>query len=203
MMKELLEKLAKGEVTVDEVLAAIDEADKEKVPRSRLNDKNEEIKELKKEIDNRDKQIADLQKAAKGNEELTKQIEDLKKTNDDWQNKYKNYQLETAIKLAAKDAKDASDILAFINRDGLELQDDGTVKGLDEALKSLKESKPYLFVEETPPGLAGRKPHMPEKLNPIDYQGKNPFSKEHFNLTEQARLFKEDPELYKQLKAQA
>lgn len=32
---------------------------------------------------------------------------------------------------------------------------------------------------------------------------KNPFSKEHFNLTEQGRLLKDDPELYKQLKAQA
>lgn len=32
---------------------------------------------------------------------------------------------------------------------------------------------------------------------------KNPFSKEHFNLTEQGRLLKEEPELYRQLKAQA
>lgn len=32
---------------------------------------------------------------------------------------------------------------------------------------------------------------------------KNPFSKEHFNLTEQGRLLKENPDLYKQLKAQA
>lgn len=32
---------------------------------------------------------------------------------------------------------------------------------------------------------------------------KNPFSKEHFNLTEQGRIFKEDPDLYKKLKAEA
>ncbi|GGJ86011.1 hypothetical protein GCM10007063_05620 [Lentibacillus kapialis] len=32
---------------------------------------------------------------------------------------------------------------------------------------------------------------------------KNPFSKDHFNLTEQTRLYKEDPEKYKQLKAAA
>lgn len=31
----------------------------------------------------------------------------------------------------------------------------------------------------------------------------NPFSKKHFNLTEQAKLFSENPELYKQLKAEA
>ncbi|GIO18150.1 hypothetical protein J18TS1_12500 [Oceanobacillus oncorhynchi subsp. incaldanensis] len=33
--------------------------------------------------------------------------------------------------------------------------------------------------------------------------GSNPFAKETFNLTEQARLYREEPEKYKQLKAQA
>lgn len=32
---------------------------------------------------------------------------------------------------------------------------------------------------------------------------RNPFTKEHWNLTEQGRIYNEDPELYKQLKAQA
>lgn len=196
-MKELLEKLTKGETTIEEVLKAIDEADKEKIPRSRLNDKIDEIKDLKDEISNRDKQIGELQKAVKGNDDLTKQIEDLKKANDDWQGKYKETQLNTAIKLAAKGAKDANDILAFIKKDGLELQEDGNVKGLEEALKGLKESKPYLFEEV---GLKGRKPNETIQTPP---GVKNPWSKEHFNLTEQGRIFKEDPVLAKQLMAQA
>lgn len=50
-------------------------------------------------------------------------------------------------------------------------------------------------VKET---LAGK----PPKVN-ADPTFKNPFSKEHFNLTEQGKLYKENPELYKQLKAQA
>ncbi len=32
---------------------------------------------------------------------------------------------------------------------------------------------------------------------------KNPFSKDNFNLTEQGRIFKENPDLYKKLKAEA
>jgi hypothetical protein len=32
---------------------------------------------------------------------------------------------------------------------------------------------------------------------------KNPFSREHFNLTEQSRLFKTDRDLYERLKAAA
>jgi len=193
-MKDLLEKLSKGETTVDEVLTAIDENTKGMVPRTRLNDKNDEIKDLKTEIANRDKQIADLQTSVKGNDDLTKQIEDLKKANDDWQNKFKTTQLETAIKLAAKEAKDANDILAFIKRDGLELQEDGTVKGLEDALKTLKESKPYLFAEEAP-GLAGRKPHVP---------GNAPkgITKEQFQAMgyqDRVKLYNENPDLYNQL----
>lgn len=39
------------------------------------------------------------------------------------------------------------------------------------------------------------------KAADTDYKGKNPFSKEHFNLTEQAKLEVENPDLAKQLKA--
>ena len=56
---------------------------------------------------------------------------------------YKQSQL--AVVAVAKDANDADDILAFINKDELELQDDGTVKGLDKAIETLKEAKPYLY----------------------------------------------------------
>jgi hypothetical protein len=51
--------------------------------------------------------------------------------------------------------------------------------------------------------LKGRKPHDPNPTDPAGYKGVNPFKKESFNLTEQAKLFNENPELYKQLKAQA
>lgn len=197
-MKDLLEKLAKGESTVDEVLTAIEDSKKDLIPRSRLNDKNDEIKGLKEEISQRDKQIGELQQLSKGNEALEKQLEDLKKANDDWQGRFKETQLNNAIKLAvAKDAIDANDILHFINKEGMELLEDGTVKGLEDAVKMLRESKSYLFSEE---GLRGRKPN--DNPNPPSTV-KNPFSKEHFNLTEQGRLYREDPELYKTLKAQA
>ena len=47
----------------------------------------------------------------------------------------------------------------------------------------------------------GRTPPLND--NTSDYKGKNPFSKEHFNLTSQAKLQVENPELAKQLKAAA
>ena len=195
-MKELLEKIAKGETTVDDVLAAIDEADKEKVPRSRLNDKNDEIKELKAELSNRDEQINGLKKAAKGNEKLEEQLKSLEQQNQEWEQKYKQTQIDTAIKLAAKDAKDPADVLAFIKKDSLQLNEDGTISGLDEALKSLRESKAYLFAEEQqPPGLKGRNPFPPQ-------QQQSSITKEQFNkMTYQDRvnLYNDNPDLYNQL----
>lgn len=199
-MKELLERLTKGETTVDEVIKAIENDKKDYVPRSRLNDKNEEIKQLQDQIKERDGQVEQLKKAVKGNEDFEKKIADLQKKNEDWESKYKQTQIDTAIKLAAKDAKDPADVLAFVKREGLELNEDGTVKGLDEALKGLRESKPYLFGEETP-GLRGRTPHTPP--NPNEKHTMNPWSKETFNLTEQGKLLRENPELAKQLQETA
>lgn len=198
-MKELLERLKNGEASVDEVLAKIEEGKKDMVPRSRLNDKNEEIKELKAEIENRDKQISDLEKTVKGNEDLEKQIQDLKAENESWAQKYQQTQIDAAIKLAAKDARDPADVLAFIKKDDLKLEDDGTVKGLDDALKELRESKPYLFDEG--PKLKGRTPNT-EGATP-EHTGPNPWKKETLNLTEQARILKQDPELAEKLKTQA
>jgi hypothetical protein len=51
--------------------------------------------------------------------------------------------------------------------------------------------------------LGGRNPNNPNPPNPTDYKGKNPWKKDSINLTEQARILREDPELAKQLQAQA
>lgn len=149
----LLGQFKDGEIDKQKVLDAIDESKSGMVPRSRLNDKNAEIDELKAEISNRDEQIAKLQDSVKDDSEIQKELDELKNKNAEWQSKYQESQLNNAVKLAvAKEANDANDILAFINQDELELQDDGTVKGLDKAIESLKESKPYLFADNTPKG---------------------------------------------------
>lgn len=154
----LLGRFKDGEIDKQKVIDAIDESKSGMVPRSRLNDKNTEIEELKEEISKRDKQIVKLQDSVKDDSEIQKELEELKNQNSEWETKYKETQLNNAVKLAvAKEANDANDILAFINKDELELVDDGTVKGLDEAIKTLKESKPYLFassksVGKTPQG---------------------------------------------------
>ena len=159
----LLGQFKDGEIDKQKVIDAIDESKSGMVPRSRLNDKNAEIDELKAEITNRDEQIAKLHDSVKDDSELQKELDELKDKNAEWQTKYQESQLNNAVKLAvAKDANDADDILAFINKDELELQDNGKVKGLDKAIESLKESKPYLFAESKP---SGRTPDDGKSVN--------------------------------------
>jgi hypothetical protein len=194
-MKEVLslfEKFQSGELTAEQFEAEVTKADY--VPRKRLNDKITEVNTLKDEIKARDGQILDLQKAVKGNEELEKKLTDLERANGDWAAKYKKTQIETAIKLAAKDAKDPADVLAFINKDGLELSEDGTVKGLDEALKTLRESKSYLFGDVSP-GLKGRQPNNP----PGEPKGVTKEQFKSMGYTDRLKLYNENPDLYNQL----
>ncbi|MGZ9442934.1 phage scaffolding protein [Staphylococcus epidermidis] len=186
----LLGQFKDGEIDKQKVIDAIDESKSGMVPRSRLNDKNAEIDELKAEITNRDEQIAKLHDSVKDDSELQKELDELKDKNAEWQTKYQESQLNNAVKLAvAKDANDADDILAFINKDELELQDDGNVKGLDKAIESLKESKPYLFAESKP---SGRTPDDGKNVN-------GGITQEEFNnmsVAERTDLFVNDRKTY-------
>ncbi|MDF2790814.1 MAG: hypothetical protein K0S80_3915 [Neobacillus sp.] len=202
-MKELLEKLSKGETTIEDVLKAIDEADKEKVPRSRLNDKIEEVKELTNQLKERDTQLEELGKKAKGNEELLTQINELKEANKTTATEYQqklekqafDFTLEKAISSAQ--AKNPKAVKALLDLDKIKLDGESLI-GLEDQLTALKTSDGYLFGEDAK--LGGRKPND----NPNPPAGvKNPWSKEHFNLTQQAKILKEDPVLAQQLKAQA
>ncbi|MCG1573280.1 phage scaffolding protein [Staphylococcus epidermidis] len=186
----LLGQFKDGKIDEQKVIDAIDESKSDMVPRFRLNDKNAEIDELKAEITNRDEQIAKLQDSVKDDSELQKELDELKDKNAEWQSKYQESQLNNAVKLAvAKDANDADDILAFINKDELELQDDGNVKGLDKAIESLKESKPYLFAESKP---SGRTPDDGKSVN-------GGVTQEEFNnmsVAERTDLFVNDRKTY-------
>lgn len=189
----LLGQFKDGEIEKQKVLDAIDESKSGMVPRSRLNDKNAEIEELKAEISNRDEQIAKLQDSVKDDSEIQKELDELKNKNAEWQSKYQESQLNNAVKLAvAKEANDANDILAFINQDELELQEDGTVKGLDKAIESLKESKPYLFADNTPKG------NTPQDGNNPEFG----LTKEQFDnmsVAERTELFLNDRETHDKL----
>ena len=74
----------------------------------------------------------------------------------------------------------------------------GALVALDEGITQLAQSKPHLLIKTGARGSG----YSPATGKPAGLE-KNPWSKEHRNLTEQARLLHTQPELAAQLKAAA
>ncbi|WP_039944492.1 phage scaffolding protein [Thermicanus aegyptius] len=209
-LKELL-----GEELYNQLMAKL--GDKHKVavvsdgnwiPKDKFNEINEAKKQAEEALKERDKQLSDLKKAAEGNEELKKQIEQLQAENkaaaEKYEAKLQDMAVTTAIKLAvAGQVHDPDLVAALLDKSKIELDDSSNVKaGLDEQIKTLRQSKAFLFVEQK----SDKGPQF-KGVAPADGRDggstgiKNPWSKEHFNLTEQARILRENPELAKQLQS--
>src|SRR5690606_7427734 len=150
--------------TVEDVLQQIDAADKEKVPRSRLNDKISELKELEAQLKERDNQLEELGKKATGSEQLTEEINKLKQANEqqaqEYEAKLQQQAFDTKISDARRDAKvrNPKAVKALLDAENIKLDGDKLL-GLDDQLSALKESDAYLFVQEDAGTLAGRKPN--------------------------------------------
>lgn len=205
MTLEQLKEMGLDEEIAKKVLKVYQDSLKDKyIPIERFNEVNEEKKELKTQIEERDTQLKELKVKAAGNEELTAKITELENLNnttkEECETKIAALRKETSIELALKDekAKNIKAVKALLDLEKVSIDGDNLI-GLEEQLKTLKESDPYLFGEDT---LKGRGTNPPGEPMPPEYK-KNPFSKEHFNLTEQGRIYKEDPELAAKLKAAA
>lgn len=161
MNKEQLIEMGLTEEQAEKVLAAYKEDLKNFIPKTRFDEVNETKKELEQQIKERDKQLKELGEKVKGNEELEKQIKELQDSNqkakDEYETKIKNITLDNAIKLALKEnkAKYEDLLISKFDREKLTIKDDGTVEGLDEQIKSLKEGYKDLF--EQP--LSGHTPN--------------------------------------------
>ncbi len=108
-------------------------------------------------------QLETLKTTAGDNEALKTQIADLQTQNQQKEQEHKQELAElkmmSAIKMAiAADAQDSDLVAGLVDRKKLILGDDGKVTGLDEQIKTLKESKPFLFKQE-------------EKLKPNNKRG--------------------------------
>lgn len=144
---------------------------------------------LETQIKERDKQLETLKKTAGDKEKLESTIKQLQEENKSSKIKYeqdlKNLRIDSAVKLKLTNtAQDVDIVASLIDKTKLIVGDDGSVTGLDEQINPLKQSKPFLFKSDK------QRYEPKDGGNPIN----NPFSKEHFNLTEQGKLFRENPE---------
>jgi hypothetical protein len=200
MTKEQLIEMGLTEEQANKVLSAHTEALKGFIPKARFDEVNNTKKELEGQITDRDKQLKELQKKVKGNEELEKTIKDLQETNkatkEQYEAKIKDMTINAAIQAKLTDARYPDLLISKFDKSKLSIAEDGTVLGIDEQLKTLKESYKDLFK----PSLKGKEPN---NIGGSSLTTKNPWSKDNFNLTEQGRILKENPELAKQLMASA
>lgn len=158
---------------------------------------------LETQIKERDKQLETLKKTAGDKEKLEATIKQLQEDNKSAKTKYetdlKNLRIDSAVKLKLSGTAQDVDIVAgLIDKTKLIVSDDGTVAGLDEQINPLKTSKPFLFKDVK---LQKNKNYEPAGGNGENKV--NPFKKETFSLTEQGKLFKENPALAKSLAQEA
>ena len=124
------------------------------IPKERFDEVNKVKKTLEDQVKNHETQLKDLQDKAKGNEELQKTITDLQQANEtaktEYEQQLKDERMSAALKLSLHSKVHDVDLVAgLIDKTTIELSEDGKVKkGLDEQLKSLQESKSFLFVPE-------------------------------------------------------
>lgn len=148
MNKEQLIALGLTEEQADKVVAGFGHM----VPKSRLDDKIDELKVAKDEIATRDTQLEELKKIdAEG---LKTKITELQTANEtsktEYEQKIADLQKSSAIKLAlAGKVHDAGIAIRELDTAKIDLDENGNIiAGLDEQIKTLQESKSFLFVPE-------------------------------------------------------
>lgn len=192
MKKEDLVALGLTEEQAQKVVSAWTEAMKGFVPKERLDEVSGKLKEANTTIDT-------LKKGNADNEELQKQVKEYKEKVVSLETAAANTRKEYALKekLTAAGVLDADYVIYKQGGvDKFTFDKDGSPVGVDDVVKPLKESSPHLFKAEGQTG--GYKPNGGENPPAI-----NPWKKDSFNLTEQGRIYKENPTQAKEMAAAA
>ncbi|MEG0258720.1 MAG: phage scaffolding protein [Lysinibacillus sp.] len=148
MKKEDLIALGLTEEQADKVIAGYGQM----VPKSRLDEKINELKTANDTITERDTQLEGLKKIDAAG--LQTKITELQQENDQAKlnhaKQLKDERLNTALKLdLTGKVHDVDLVVSLIDKEQIELDEKGNItKGLDEQRKSLQESKSFLFVPE-------------------------------------------------------
>ncbi|WP_353486151.1 phage scaffolding protein [Apilactobacillus xinyiensis] len=109
--------------------------------------------ELTAQVDKHNKDLKNLRGQLKDNDDLKGKIQDLEQQNKqiqaDSKNKIAQIKLDHAIDngLSNAKARDAKPVKALFDMDKIKFNDKGELDGLDDQLKAVKESHPYLFDE--------------------------------------------------------
>lgn len=166
MKREFLEGMGLEKDAIDKIMA--EHGKTVESQKSKVTELTTSLDDVKKQLDQRDKDLKELKKQAEGSEELQTKLADLEKQyktdKEAYEAKIKDTQLTSALKLSLNGKVHDADLVAsLIDKSTIELSDDGNIKkGLDDQIKTLKESKSFLFVPEgdpaPAPSIKGAKP---------------------------------------------
>lgn len=196
-IKSILEKHIgeDGKLDLDGAIKDINKkAPEHIVPKDQYNTLSETNKQLKADVQTRDTQLEELKKAGSV-EDLQKQLKDAQEANKNAQKEYDqkiaDMKLDAAIEKALADSTHPDLIAAQINRSELKLNEDGTIDGLEEQVKTLKETYKDMFK----PDKKGKTPANPEGTVKV-------ITKEQFasmKYADRFKIYNENRELYEQL----
>ena len=191
MKKEELVAKGLSEEHAQIALDAWNEAIKVYVPKERFDEVNGKLKEANTTIET-------LRKNNQDNEELQKQVDQYKTKAIEMETAATNTRKEYALRDKLKEAG-VTDVDYIIYKQGgldkFNFDKDGKPIGVDDVLKPLKEASPHMFKNKDGGGY-----------NPAgggNPPAGNPFAKDTWNMTEQGKLFRENPAQARQLAAAA
>ena len=135
------------------------------IPKGRFDEINNQTKDYKTQISERDKQIDELKKSVSGNEELTKKLNELTEANKKQKEEYeaqltqKEFDYNYNLVLSKAGAKDQKVLGALIDKSKI-IYKDGVMAGLNEQVDALKKTHDWVFeAQGTPtPNRAGLQP---------------------------------------------
>lgn len=153
MKKEEFLSLGISEELADKAAKASEKELEGYVPKHQFEELETENTNLKETAKENEKSLENLKSTVGSQEELTTQIQKMQEEAKETEKKHKEeleeLRMMNAIKLAiAGKTQDEELVAGLIDRKKLFLGDDGKISGLEEQLKTLKESKSFLFKEE-------------------------------------------------------
>lgn len=185
MEREFLKGLGLEKDAIDKIMA---ENGKDiELEKGKVKDIQSQLVTANNTIKERDKQLETLKNSPDNPETLKQQIQQLQDDNkakdEAHQKEIKELKVNSALEKALTNAKakNAKAVQALLDLgDDVELNEDGTIKGLDEKIKALKKSDAYMFDDAKPStSVKGANPSSTNPSNPIDPGSKKPQEKSY------------------------
>ena len=124
------------------------------VPKDRFDQVNQQSKDYKEQVSERDRQIESLKNEFKDVDGLKDKVDQLTRDNakqkEDYENQIKTINFNNALKasLSSYKCKDEDYLMSKIDRNSIKLNSDGTILGLKEQVEAFKKGHEYLFEKE-------------------------------------------------------